>query len=567
VATENEHSHFIVHNLLKRDMPIDMKEKVRAQLVPHRYSWNHVVANTDDLYHQVVTKILQACTQPQVLALAHVEGPDGTIALAAATPVCKHEMRVMLRLFNTLEVVNQKPAYTNPHSDTQIFYALRYDPPAQKSGTYTVLHDERDQANDNDYLEDWDDSSQVSAISRNSIRSTITSRSQQTIEDKLRQIRKEKGQQVIAKLTSRSDVVERELKVRKDYHLSRHYVPAIISVHHTVQHAAYSEAMAEPGYCITMEGADTTAENLMLDMRKNKKRFPTKALKRVGISIMHLHEHGIIHGDFGTHNIGKFGSRWKLLGVGGCVPLGQPTDPGRGFYHPPEAIVVENKRGAMGAIGKKNISSTVVSIPADATYDIWAFGVVVYEAVAGLPLSPYACRGKREMNASEVCKIGMWDDHSLKKALKHVQDDDIARDFLKRLLHHDPTKRFKSMRQVLEHTFFLGGKAEAIRGVSSPDATSPTTLKPETNSQRNPAPLATTEKNSGQTRRADHPEVMKSASSESIENHVNGVKTRRSSSVTGSSNRSSPQSSEDSRRSFRGGLRKIRMPRRQQQAN
>jgi hypothetical protein len=66
VATENEHSHFIVHNLLKRDLPIDMKEKVRAQLIPHHYSWNHIVANTDDLYHQVVTKVLQSCTQPQV---------------------------------------------------------------------------------------------------------------------------------------------------------------------------------------------------------------------------------------------------------------------------------------------------------------------------------------------------------------------------------------------------------------------------------------------------------------------------------------------------------------------
>lgn len=66
VATENEHSHFIVHNLLKRDLPIDTKEKVRAQLVPHHYSWNHIVANTDDLYHQVVTKVLQSCTQPQV---------------------------------------------------------------------------------------------------------------------------------------------------------------------------------------------------------------------------------------------------------------------------------------------------------------------------------------------------------------------------------------------------------------------------------------------------------------------------------------------------------------------
>jgi serine/threonine protein kinase len=467
VATENEHSHFIVHNLLKRDMPVDTKEKVRAQLVPHHYSWNHIVANTEDLYHQVVTKVLQSCTQPQVLALAHVEGPDGKIALAAATPVCKHEIRVMLRLFNTLEVVNQRPAYTNPVSDTQIFYALRYDPPKDSSGQFTVIHE--DKGGDNDHIEDWDDTSQVSAVSRNSIRSTLTSRSQQNIEDKLRVIRKEKGQQVIAKLTSRADVVERELKVRKEYHLSRHYVPAIISVHHTVQHAAYSEAMAEPGYCITMEGADTTAENLMLDMRKQGKPFPGKALKRIGISLLHMHDHGIIHGDFGTHNIGKFGSRWKLLGVGGSVAIGDPTDPNRGFYHPPEAIVVENKRAA---IGKKSVSACIVSITAQPTYDIWAYGVVLFEAIAGVPLSPYACRGKRAMSTVEVGKIGLWDELSVRKALKNVSEDDVvARDLLSQLLHHDPQLRFKSMRAVLEHPFFTGGKLDDRHGRPS-DASS-----------------------------------------------------------------------------------------------
>lgn len=460
VATENEHSHFIVHNLLKRDMPIDLKEKVRAQLLPHHYSWNHIVSNTEDLYHQVVTKVLQTCTQPQVLALAHVEGPDGRIALTAASPVCKHELRVMLRLFNTLEVVNQRPAYTNPLSDTQIFYALRYEPPAQQGGGYTVLHDEKVDGGDNDYVEDWDDSSQVSVVSRSSIRSTLSIRSQQSIEDKLRRIRKEKGQQVIAKLTSRSDIVERELKVRKDYHLSRHYVPAIISVHHTVQHAAYSEAMAEPGYCITMEGADTTAENLMLDTRKSGKKFPEKALKRIGISLLHMHEHGLIHGDFGTHNIGKFGSRWKLLGVGGSVQIGQPTDPNRGFYHAPESIVVDNKRAA---IGKKNVSACVVSIPAQTTYDIWAYGVVVYEAIAGLPLSPYACRGKRAMSSSEVSKIGMWDENSLRKALRHVPpEQEAGRHLLKKLLHYDPDHRVQSMREVLEHPLFTGAGMDSL---------------------------------------------------------------------------------------------------------
>ena len=477
VATENEHSHFIVHNLLKQDMPIDMAEKVRARFLPHHYSWNHIVSNTEDMYHQVVTKVLQSCTQPQVLALAHIEGPDGKIALAAATPVCKHEMRAMLRLFNTLEMVNQRPAYTNPVSDTQIFYALRYDPPAQSNGAFTVLHEEKNDGAD-DYIEDWDDASHVSGLSKTSIRSTLTSRSQQSIEDKLRLIRREKGQQVIAKLTSRSEIVERELKVRKDFHLSRHYVPAIISVHHTVQHAAYSEAMIEPRYCITMECADTTAENLMLDMRKSGKRFPGKSLKRIGISLLHLHEHGIIHGDFGTHNIGKFGSRWKLLGVGGSISLGCQTDPTRGFYHPPESIVVENKRVPMG---KKSFVATVVAIPAHATYDIWAYGVALYEAIAGVPLGPYACRGKRAMSSTEVCKIGLWDDASLKKALKHVPENELGRDLLKRLLHHDPEKRISSMRHVLEHPFFTHGSVDGNRRAERMSSSKNTPLNNSTN--------------------------------------------------------------------------------------
>ncbi|KAL7535662.1 hypothetical protein ACHAXR_009073, partial [Thalassiosira sp. AJA248-18] len=461
VATEHEHSHFIVHHLLKQDLPIEIKEKVKAKVQDHNSSWNHIVSNTDDMYYPVVSKVLQQCTQPQVLALAHVEGPDGRIALSTATPICKHEMRVMLRLFNTLEVVNQRPAFSNPESDTQIFYALRYDPPKHDNGQWSLVHE--DNKKDGDYLDEWDDASHVSGLSRVSSRSnhSMTSRcSQVSIDEKMKQIKKEKGQQVIAKLTSRSDVVERELKIRKDYHLSRHYVPAVISVHHTVQHAAYSEAMAEPGYCITMEGADTTAENLMLDMRKYGKSFSPKILKRIGISLLHMHEHGLVHGDFGTHNVGKFGNRWKLLGVGGSKAIGSPTDPKRGFYHPPETVVVETKRAPLG---KKEVVAKVVSIQAHPTHDIWAFGVVMYEAICGVPLSPYACRGKRAMSASEISKIGRWDEASLERALRHVDPkDENALSMLRQLLHHNPNRRYNTLREALEHPFFNGSSEDRI---------------------------------------------------------------------------------------------------------
>lgn len=532
VATDKEHTHFIVHSLLKRDLPINMKEKVRAQLVPHRYSWNHVVANCDDLYYQVITKILQSCTQPQVLALAHIEGPDGKIALAAATPVCKHEMRVMLRLFNTLEVVNQRPAYTNPDSDTQIFYALRYDPPPQVAagGDFRVIHEEKSDGNNagDDYVEDFDDVTVMSTTSKMSTRSALTTRTQHSIDDKLRIIRREKGQQVIAKLTSKSEIVERELKIRKDFHLSRHYVPAVISVHHTVQHAAYSEAMAEPGYCITMEGADTTAENLMLDMRKQGKAFPEKALKRIGISLLHIHEHGIIHGDFGTHNIGKFGSRWKLLGVGGSIPLGRPTNPSRGFYHPPESIVVENRRST-NPMGKKSYNSSVVSIPAHPTYDIWGFGVVLYEGIAGLPLGPYACRGKRSMSSSEVAKIGLWDDNSLRKALKHIPDHTdggAARDLIKFILNPDPNKRATSMRQVLEHPFF-GGEQQRGQQIQQPDQV--TGMERQVNGVMRGSSHSHQLHVQQQQQQPEAIQKMGSGSTDySIENNENGVKGRTS---------------------------------------
>jgi len=551
VATDKEHTHFIVHSLLKRDLPINMKEKVRAQLVPHRYSWNHVVANCDDLYYQVITKILQSCTQPQVLALAHIEGPDGKIALAAATPVCKHEMRVMLRLFNTLEVVNQRPAYTNPVSDTQIFYALRYDPPPQVAagGDFRVIHEEKSDGNNpgDDYVEDFDDVTVMSTTSKMSTRSALTTRTQQSIDDKLRIIRREKGQQVIAKLTSKSEIVERELKIRKDFHLSRHYVPAVISVHHTVQHAAYSEAMAEPGYCITMEGADTTAENLMLDMRKQGKAFPEKALKRIGISLLHIHEHGIIHGDFGTHNIGKFGSRWKLLGVGGSIPLGRPTNPSRGFYHPPESIVVENRRSS-NPMGKKSYNSSVVSIPAHPTYDIWGFGVVLYEGIAGLPLGPYACRGKRSMSSSEVAKVGLWDDNSLRKALKHIPDHTdggAARDLIKFILNPDPNKRATSMRQVLEHPFFGGEQQRGQQIQQQQNSDNAVGIDMSRNTITAPDQVTSMERQvNGVMRGSSHshqlhvqqqqqePEAIQKAGSGStdysIENNENGVKGRTS---------------------------------------
>jgi serine/threonine protein kinase len=188
--------------------------------------------------------------------------------------------------------------------------------------------------------------------------------------------------------------------------------------------------MADPSYCITMEAADVTCENLILDIRRSGGTFPVQALKSIAMSLLHIHEHGLVHGDFGSHNTAKFGDRWKTLGVRGCVAIGQMTNPKRGFFHPPEAVSLETRNVSLG---DKNVGASVVSVASDVTYDIWAYGVVFYEAVCGLPLSPYRSlhKAKRALTTAELFKVGQWDDRSLRKALRHIDNNENARDLVK----------------------------------------------------------------------------------------------------------------------------------------
>ena len=446
IATENELSLFIVYRLLKLDMPIDLKERVQVCLIPHHYSWNHILLEVGDRYYQVVSKILQQCTQPQVLALAHVENSQGDIALANATPICRHEIRVMLRLFNTLELVKQRPAFTNAASDTEIFFALRYEPPPEQSNLFKTQYEQTD--DDNDNRDDWDDD--LSVMSDEKARKISLDDANMSVAEKLSVIRNEKGQHVIAKITPRADIVERELRVRKDYNLSRHYVPSVISVHHTVHHGAYQNASADAAYCITMDGADYTLEHQMLDLRRAGKGFPSNELKRVAISLMHLHENGLVHTDFGPHNVGKFGPLWKLLGVGGCVPIGASTDPKHGIYHCPETVKIET----VMIDGQERKTAKITSITATPAVDLWAFGHLVFESIVGAPLSAYSHRGKRVKSAN-LAKIARWDQSSLKRALKHIDESDtLARDVVSKFLDPDPRKRYQSLRDAIADPFF-----------------------------------------------------------------------------------------------------------------
>lgn len=87
----------------------------------------------------------------------------------------------------------------------------------------------------------------------------------------------------------------------------------------------------------------------------------------------------------------------------------------------------------------------------------------MYEAICGVPISPYACRGKRAMNANEIAKVGRWDEASLERALRHVDpSDQSSLDILRKLLHPSLQERYSTLREALDHPFFSGSLDDRV---------------------------------------------------------------------------------------------------------
>ena len=97
--------------------------------------------------------------------------------------------------------------------------------------------------------------------------------------------------------------------------------------------------------------------------------------------------------------------KYKLLSIGGAVPVGRPTEVERGWYFPPEAISSSKKNKL-----KLKPKPKIVSIPAAHTLDLWAFGVMMYQLLCGVPLSLYAPSPDRNAN---VASVKSWNEKAL----------------------------------------------------------------------------------------------------------------------------------------------------------
>lgn len=206
----------------------------------------------------------------QRIALANLRCRSGETALERAAPMCKRELIVSMRLFGFIELTDIAPAYATDR--TQIYYATKYQDPSSFSQGVQVVYEED---------------------------GTTTTSTDTEI-----------GTPVIVKLTSSRELMERELSVRRDYQLSDDHVPKIYSVHHAEKEHFSSSTEPDhtsPAYCISMECAENTLENIWYDMKAegNGGRIPLEDIEKIGRALLHLHERGLVHGDFGSHNCGK----------------------------------------------------------------------------------------------------------------------------------------------------------------------------------------------------------------------------------------------------------------------
>ena len=102
----------------------------------------------------------------------------------------------------------------------------------------------------------------------------------------------EVGTPVIVKLTPDRELMEKELSVRRDYQLLDS-VPRIYSIHYCCEEPS-------PTYCISMEQGHTL-ENARLENASIQK----EDIRQIAMSLLHLHDKGLVHCDIGTHNVGK----------------------------------------------------------------------------------------------------------------------------------------------------------------------------------------------------------------------------------------------------------------------
>ena len=403
----------IILALVLVDLPVDLEDKdaVRAR-EGLGASWAFLTCDCDDAHIDIVEEVLSICSYRQTRELCFLRSGgsssrnSGTV-ISRATPRSKAALRKALRFVGRYEFLGSSPVHSDASEGLKVFEALDF-------GTADA-----------------------------------------PIQD---------GCPVILKCFSNEDSYLNEIAHVKDIDFDPVCVEGVdfFAVH---DFEAYSSANAPHQFCVAIEKPSLALARVVAgsgDYRQDPARFQkyltrvSMVLRYVGKAVHHLHDNGLVHGNISLLNCGKFGDRWKIMGITGAKAIGENVSTwtmSEGI--PPEATVLSPDQNG----GLEEASVTLhETLKASPSIDAWAYGKLMYEVLVGEPLIPF------DYNMEEFCNdrnalvaLAAWDESTLRDVVNEVAESGagtLAADLISHCLCPSPEDRPKSFDEILAHPFW-----------------------------------------------------------------------------------------------------------------
>jgi hypothetical protein len=375
------------------DLPIDLGARECAILRDgFGASWSYLICESNDAFLGVVKEILALCSHPQKEALSLVIAKNSCEirrVAACATPLCKEELRRSLMFLRRFEILGGQKKHAFS------FHAKQFDAIDNGANDDPIHHGKK-----------------VSLV---------------YYADANSYMKYAEHLQLIA--------LETEFFGELD-----HFTVSETSLLH----------------CISADKPRTSLANVTDGMPHHRrvKHFRTsrKIMRGIAKALSKLHGENIIHGSVHSHNVGKFGQRWKLTDLPGSVVTSELFAACRlGLHSPPEAFVLARCKSNH----KRSIAVLAPSLVAEPTVDVWAFGKLLYEVLVGESLFKDFMENVSNINASKC--ILTWNDKRLEKVSRKLSSEGIAAtgvDLILNCLSPLRSTRFQTMPDILDHPFW-----------------------------------------------------------------------------------------------------------------
>ena len=403
----------VILALVLVDLPVDLDDKdAVAAREGFGASWAFLTCDCDDAHIDIVEEVLSICSYRQTRELCFLRSGSGSTrnsgtVISRATPKSKAALRKALRFVGRYEFLGSSPVHSDASEGLKVFDALDF-------GTTDA-----------------------------------------PIQD---------GRPVLLKCYSNESSYFNEIAHVKNIDFDPACVEGVdyFAVH---DFEAYSSANAPQQFCVAIEKPSLALARVVAgsgDYRQEPDRFHkyltrvSMVLRYIGKAVNHLHDNGLVHGNISLLNCGKFGDRWKLMGITGAKALGEDVPTwamSEGI--PPEATVLSpDQNGGLEEASVK-LHETLKASP---TIDAWAYGKLMYEVLVGEPLIPFDYNMEAFYNdRNALVALAAWDESTLRDVVNEVVESGagtLAADLISHCLCPSPEDRPKSFDEILDHPFW-----------------------------------------------------------------------------------------------------------------